>query len=72
MHRIIVLVFFLLGLTTPHHIFSTTHNNWRLVGELVVGEKVLTYHGEATVTSTEKKAGSEDVDKLGMKDLQNH
>jgi hypothetical protein len=71
MHRILVLVYLLLGLTTPHPIFSTTHHSWRLAGELAPGEKVLTYHGEATVTSTEKKAGSEDVYNLEVKDLHN-
>ncbi len=60
-----------LGVTAPHPIFSTTHNDWRLASELVVGEKVLTYHGEATVTSTEKKGGSETVYNLEVKDLHN-
>jgi hypothetical protein len=60
-----------LGVTAPHPIFSTTHNDWRLAGELEVGEKVLTYHGEATVTNTEKKAGSEAVYNLEVKDLHN-
>jgi hypothetical protein len=60
-----------LGVTAPHPIFSTTHNDWRLAGELEVGEKVLTYHGEATVTKTEKKGGSEKVYNLEVKDLHN-
>jgi hypothetical protein len=60
-----------IGVTAPHPIFSTTHNDWRLAGELEVGEKVLTYHGEATVTNTEKKAGSEAVYNLEVKDLHN-
>ena len=60
-----------LGVTAPHPIFSTTYNDWRLAGELEVGEKVLTYHGEATVTKTEKKAGSETVYNLEVKDLHN-
>ena len=60
-----------LGVTAPHPIFSTTHNDWRLAGELEVGEKVLTYHGEATVLSNEKKAGSEKVYNLEIKDLHN-
>jgi hypothetical protein len=60
-----------LSVTTPHPIFSTTHHSWRLAGELAPGEKVLTYHGEATVTSTEKKAGSEVVYNLEVKDLHN-
>ena len=60
-----------IGVTAPHPIFSTTHNDWRLAGELEVGEKVLTYHGEATVTKTEKKTGSEAVYNLEIKDLHN-
>ena len=60
-----------LGVTAPHPIFSTTYNDWRLAGELEVGEKVLTYHGEATVLSNEKKAGSETVYNLEVKDLHN-
>ncbi|MFZ1749260.1 MAG: Hint domain-containing protein, partial [Saprospiraceae bacterium] len=67
-----------LGVTYNHPIFSTTHNDWRLAGELEVGEKVLTYNaclpnglGEATVTKTEMKAGSEAVYNLEVKDLHN-
>ncbi|HRI02086.1 MAG TPA: Hint domain-containing protein [Saprospiraceae bacterium] len=60
-----------IGVTAPHPIFSTTHNDWRLAGELEVGEKVLTYHGEASVTNTEKKDESEAVYNLEIKDLHN-
>lgn len=60
-----------IGVTAPHPIYSTTYNDWRLAGELEVGEKVLTYHGEATVTKTEKKGGSEAVYNLEIKDLHN-
>ena len=60
-----------LGVTAPHPIFSTTYNAWRLAGELEVGEKVLTYHGEATVTKAEKKSGREVVYNLEVKDLHN-
>lgn len=60
-----------IGVTAPHPIFSTTHNDWRLAGELEVGEKVLTYHGEATVLGNEKKSGSEKVYNLEIKDLHN-
>lgn len=51
-------------------VFST-FNEYRLAGELEAGEKVLTYHSEATVTSNEKKAGSEVVYNLEVKDLHN-
>lgn len=60
-----------IGVTAPHPIFSTTYNDWRLAGALEVGEQVLTYHGEATVASNEKKSGSEVVYNLEVKDLHN-
>ena len=60
-----------IGVTAPHPIFSATANDWRLAGELEIGEKVLTYHGEATVTNTVKKAGIEMVYNLEIKDLHN-
>ncbi|HMS30449.1 MAG TPA: Hint domain-containing protein [Saprospiraceae bacterium] len=71
MYRILIILFLLLGVTAPHPIFSTTHNDWRLAGELEVGEKVMTYHGETNVVSNEKKAGSEKVYNLEVKDLHN-
>ena len=60
-----------LGVTATHPIYSTTYHDWRLAGELEVGERVLTYKGEATVSSTEKRAGSEPVYNLEVKDLHN-
>ena len=60
-----------LGVTATHPIYSTTYHDWRLAGELEVGERVLTFKGEATVTSTEKRAGSETVYNLEVKDLHN-
>ena len=60
-----------LGVTATHPIYSTTYHDWRLAGELEVGERVLTYKGEATVSSTEKRAGSETVYNLEVKDLHN-
>lgn len=60
-----------LGITATHPIYSTTYHDWRLAGELEVGERVLTYKGEATVSSTEKRAGSETVYNLEVKDLHN-
>ncbi|HMS30458.1 MAG TPA: Hint domain-containing protein [Saprospiraceae bacterium] len=71
MYRILIILFLLLGVTAPHPIFSTTHNDWRLAGELEVGEKVLSYHGEASVLSNVKKEGSEIVYNLEVKDLHN-
>ena len=60
-----------LGVTATHPIYSTTYHDWRLAGELEVGERVLTFKGEATVSSTEKRAGSETVYNLEVKDLHN-
>ncbi|HHH55019.1 MAG TPA: hypothetical protein ENK91_15250, partial [Bacteroidetes bacterium] len=58
-----------IGVTYQHPIFSVTAGDWRLAGELQVGEKVLTKSGESTVTSIEKKGGSEPVYNLEVKDL---
>ena len=44
MRRILSILFLLYGVLTPIPIFSATYNDWRLAGEFVVGEKVLTYH----------------------------
>ena len=60
-----------LGVTAAHPIFSTTYHDWRLAGELEAGEKVLTYNGEATVISNERKPGNETVYNLEVKDLHN-
>lgn len=60
-----------LGVTAAHPIFSATHQDWRLAGELEAGEKVLTYKGEATVISNERKPGNEFVYNLEVKDLHN-
>ncbi len=60
-----------LGVTATHPIYSTTYHDWRLAGELEVGERVLTFKGEATVSSTEKRAGIETVYNLEVKDLHN-
>ena len=60
-----------IGVTYQHPIFSVTAGDWKLAGELEVGEKVLTKSGEATVTSSEKKGGAELVYNLEVKDLHN-
>jgi hypothetical protein len=60
-----------IGVTSLHPIYSVTADDWRLAGELEVGEKVLAYQGEATVTKKEKKSGSEAVYNLEIKDLHN-
>ncbi|MCR9134162.1 MAG: HNH endonuclease [bacterium] len=39
-----------MGVTANHPIYSTTVQDWRLAGELAIGEQVLTYAGSATLT----------------------
>jgi len=60
-----------LGVTYQHPIFSTTLDDWKLAGELEIGEQVLTKKGEATVTSSIQKEGSETVYNLEVKELHN-
>ncbi|RLD17560.1 MAG: hypothetical protein DRI69_12025, partial [Bacteroidetes bacterium] len=60
-----------IGVTYQHPIYSVTASDWRLAGELEVGEKVLAKFGETSVTSSEKKEGSETVYNLEVKDLHN-
>ena len=60
-----------LGITYQHPVYSTTIGDWRLAGELEIGEKVLTYQGEAEVISSEQKEESETVYNLEIKELHN-
>mgnify|MGYP000388758511 CR=1 FL=1 len=60
-----------LGVTYQHPIYSVTNGDWRLAGELEVGEQILTKDGEATVISSVKKEGSETVYNLEVKELHN-
>lgn len=60
-----------LGVTYQHPIYSTTAGDWKLAGELKVGDQVLTKGGEATVTSSAKKEGAETVYNLEVKELHN-
>jgi hypothetical protein len=60
-----------LGVTYQHPIYSVTAGDWKLAGELVTGEKVLTKSGETTVTRLFKKEGKELVYNLEIKDLHN-
>ncbi len=61
----------LIGVTSQHPIFSVSEGDWRMAGELEIGEKVLTKIGETTVIKSEKKEGSETVYNLEVKDLHN-
>lgn len=60
-----------LGVTYQHPIFSVTAGDWKLAGELEIGEEVLTKSGDATVTSSVKKGGSETVYNLEVQELHN-
>ncbi len=60
-----------LGVTYQHPIFSTSEGDWRLAGELQIGERVLTKYGETTIIKSEKKKGQETVYNLEIKDLHN-
>jgi hypothetical protein len=60
-----------LGVTYQHPIYSVTAGDWKLAGELVIGEKVLTKSGETTVTRLFKKEGKEAVYNLEIKDFHN-
>ncbi len=60
-----------LGVTYRHPIYSTTLGDWRLAGELEVGEEVFTKFGNTKVVSSTKKEGSETVYNLEIKELHN-
>jgi len=60
-----------LGVTYQHPVYSVTAGDWRLAGELEVGEQVLTKDGAASVTKSEKKEGQETVYNLEVQELHN-
>ncbi|MEM9548010.1 MAG: Hint domain-containing protein, partial [Bacteroidota bacterium] len=60
-----------LEVTYKHPIYSLSIEDWRLAGELEIGEKVLTYQGESIVTKLEKKVGTESVYNLEVKEYHN-
>ena len=60
-----------LGVTYQHPIYSTTTGNWKMAGELEIGEEVLTKLGNTKVVSTTKKEGPETVYNLEVKELHN-
>lgn len=60
-----------LGVTAIHPIYSTTYQNWRLAGELEIGENVLTNRGGLAVTFKEKREGVYGVFNLETKELHN-
>jgi hypothetical protein len=60
-----------LGVTYNHPIYSATAGDWRLAGELEVGEEVLTYTGAATLCSKTLLPGAHTVYNLEVKDWHN-
>jgi hypothetical protein len=60
-----------LGVTYQHPIYSVTAEDWRLAGELIVGEKVLSKSGVVVVTKSSKKKEAEVVYNLEIKGLHN-
>ncbi len=60
-----------LGVTYQHPIYSVTAGDWKLAGELEVGEQVLTKSWKAKVVSSNKKDGSETVYNLEIQELHN-
>lgn len=60
-----------LGVTYRHPIYSTSVGDWKLAGQLELGEEVLTKYGNVKVVSSTRKGGSETVYNLEVKDLHN-
>ena len=60
-----------LGVTYQHPIYSVTVGDWKLVGELEIGEEVLTKSGNTKVVSSSKKEESETVYNLEVNELHN-
>ena len=60
-----------LGVTYQHPIYSVSEGDWKMAGELEIGEEVLTRNGNTKVLSSTKKGGSEFVYNLEVKDLHN-
>jgi len=60
-----------LGVTYQHPIYSTTAGDWKLAGELEIGEEVLTKSGNIKVVNSVHKDGSETVYNLEVKELHN-
>jgi hypothetical protein len=60
-----------LGVTYNHPIYSATAGDWRLAGELEIGEEVLTYNGAATLCSKAPLPGAHVVYNLEVKDWHN-
>jgi len=60
-----------LGVTYQHPIYSVSAGDWRLAGELEIGEEVLTKSGNTKVVSSSKKEGSQTVYNIEVKELHN-
>ena len=60
-----------LGVTYNHPVFSDTYNDWRLAGDLQIGEQVKTKFGSITVISKKNLQSFEEVYNLEVKGLHN-
>ena len=60
-----------LGVTYNHPIYSTTKGNWKLAGELEIGETVRTKSGETTLIARSLEKGVHTVYNLEIKDYHN-
>jgi len=59
-----------LGVTSNHPIYSTTAQDWRLAGELALGEQVLTHAGSARLTG-KRPAPAQTVYNLEVQEVHN-
>jgi len=62
----------IIGVTYNHPIYSATQNDWKLAGELYVGERVLTVNGSAEIVDISKEVGERTVYNLEVKDFHNY
>jgi len=60
-----------LGVTYNHPVYSVTADDWRLAGELAVGEKVMTLESVAVLTGKEKLPGQQKVWNLEVREWHN-
>ena len=61
-----------LGVTYQHPIYSLTDRDWRIAGELKVGEKVLAYTGEVEIASIALRKSVENVFNLEVGGVHNY
>jgi hypothetical protein len=60
-----------LGITYNHPIYSLTANDWRLAGELTIGETVLSRTGTTTLAAKKQLPGQQQVWNLEVREFHN-